>query len=141
MGAAKAAPASTDGRKRSNSKGETRVDSSPLKADPALSLPAAGLSKDTQAQIEQLVEEEEGAFNRLTGWIGLAIAAFAIAVSLFHLYAGLEIVPAHVLRPAHVGMVLALCFLLFPMARRFRDRIRWWDYLLAAAAAGTMLYV
>jgi TRAP transporter 4TM/12TM fusion protein len=117
------------------------VDSSPIKADSASSLPGTGLSKDTQAQIEHLVEAEEGAFNRLSGGIGLAIAAFAVGVSLFHLYAALEIVPAHVLRPAHVGMVLALCFLLFPMARRFRDRIRWWDYLLAAAAAGTMLYV
>ena len=62
-------------------------------------------------------------------------------VSLFHLYAAYDIVPAHVLRPAHVGMVLVLCFLLFPMARRFRDRIRWWDYLLAAASAGTIGYV
>ena len=80
------------------------------------------------------IEEEEGAFNRLGGWIGMAITAFAVFVSLFHLYAAYEIVPAHVLRPAHVGMVLVLCFLLFPMAQRFRDRIRWWDYLLAAAA-------
>ena len=38
-------------------------------------------------------------------------------------------------------MVLVLCFLLFPMAQRFRDRIRWWDYLLAAASAGTIVYV
>jgi TRAP transporter 4TM/12TM fusion protein len=117
------------------------VESSPLKADATSPLPAAGLSKDAQAQIEHLVEVEEGAFNRLSGWVGLAIAACAVAVSLFHLYAAFEIVPAHVLRPAHVGMVLALCFLVFPMARRFRDRIRWWDYLLAAAAASTMLYV
>ncbi len=62
-------------------------------------------------------------------------------VSLFHLYAAYDIVPAHVLRPAHVGMVLVLCFLLFPMARRFRDRIRWWDYLFAAASAATIGYV
>jgi TRAP transporter 4TM/12TM fusion protein len=117
------------------------VESSPLKAEPATSLSPAGLSKDTQEQIEHLVEAEEGAFNRLSGWIGLAIAGAAIAVSLFHLYAAYEIVPAHVLRPAHVGMVLALCFLMFPMAKRFRDRIRWWDYLLAGAVAGTMLYV
>ncbi|HEY7549419.1 MAG TPA: TRAP transporter fused permease subunit [Hyphomicrobiaceae bacterium] len=117
------------------------MDDTPLKADSISSLPAAGLSKDTQAQIERYVEEEEGAFNRLGGAVGTAIAAFTVAVSLFHLYAAYEIVPAHVLRPAHVGMVLVLCFLLFPMARRFRDRIRWWDYLLAAAAAGTMLYV
>jgi TRAP transporter 4TM/12TM fusion protein len=116
------------------------VESSPPKADSVLS-PPAELSRDAQEQLERYVEAEEGAFNRLSGWIGLAIAAFAIGVSLFHLYAAYEIVPAHVLRPAHVGMVLALCFLMFPMARRFRDRIRWWDYLLAAAAAATMLYV
>jgi len=120
--------------------GETRVDPSPPKADTVSSHPAE-LSRDAQEQLERYIEEEEGAFNRLSGWIGLAIAAFTIAVSLFHLYAAYEIVPAHVLRPTHVGMVLALCFLMFPMARRFRDRIRWWDYLLAAAAAGTMIYV
>jgi TRAP transporter 4TM/12TM fusion protein len=116
------------------------VDDTPHKTDSASSL-TAGLSKDAAEQIERYVEEEEGAFNRLGGVIGTVIAAFTIAVSLFHFYAAYEIVPAHVLRPAHVGMVLVLCFLLFPMARRFRDRIRWWDYLLAAAAAGTMLYV
>ncbi|MBN8920779.1 MAG: TRAP transporter large permease subunit, partial [Rhizobiales bacterium] len=99
------------------------------------------LSEETRARIEQYIEEEEGAFNRLGGVIGTTIAAIAIFVSLFHLYAAYEIVPAHVLRPAHVGMVLFLCFLLFPMAHRFRDRIRWWDYLLAAASAGTILYV
>lgn len=96
---------------------------------------------DARTKIEHLIEEEEGAFNRLGGWIGTAIAAIAVLVSFFHLYAAYEIVPAHVLRPAHVGMVLFLCFLLFPMARRFRDRIRWWDHLLAAASAGTILYV
>ncbi|MPZ57712.1 MAG: TRAP transporter fused permease subunit [Rhizobiales bacterium] len=69
------------------------------------------------------------------------ITTIAVCVSFFHLYAAYEIVPAHVLRPAHVGMVLLLCFLLFPMAHRFRDRIRWWDYLLAAASVGTILYV
>jgi TRAP transporter 4TM/12TM fusion protein len=116
------------------------VDSSPPKADSVSSHPAE-LSRDAQEQLERYVEAEEGAFNRLSGWTGLAIAAFAIAVSLFHLYAAYEIVPAHVLRPAHVGMVLALCFLMFPMARRFRDRIRWWDYVLAAVAASTMIYV
>jgi len=104
-------------------KGEARVEPSPLKAD-AISANPAALSKDAQEQLERYIEEEEGAFNRLSGWIGLAIAGFAVIVSLFHLYAAYEIVPAHVLRPTHVGMVLVLCFLLFPMARRFRDRIR-----------------
>jgi TRAP transporter 4TM/12TM fusion protein len=117
------------------------VDTSPLKVDAGLARPAVQLDEDARERLEQLIEEEEGAFNRLAGPVGLAITAFAVIVSLFHLYAAYEIVPAHVLRPTHVGMVLLLCFLLFPMARRFRDRIRWWDFLLAAASAGTMIYV
>ena len=116
------------------------MQSKPDTIDTGTALPAE-LSEDARERIEQLVEEEEGAFNRLGGRIGLAIAAFAIFVSLFHLYAAYEIVPAHVLRPTHVGMVMVLCFLLFPVAARFRDRIRWWDYLLAAVSAGTMIYV
>jgi TRAP transporter 4TM/12TM fusion protein len=116
------------------------VQSKPETVDTLTGHPAE-LSEDARERIEQLVEEEEGAFNRLAGRIGLAIAAFAIFVSLFHLYAAYEIVPAHILRPTHVGMVMVLCFLLFPVAARFRDCIRWWDYLLAAASAGTILYV
>ena len=116
------------------------MEARPLETNPVVARPAE-LTADARERLEQYIEAEEGALNRLSGRIGVAITAFAVAVSLFHLYAAFDIVPAHVLRPAHVGMVLALCFLLFPMARRFRDRIRWWDYLLAAGAAGTMLYV
>lgn len=102
---------------------------------------AAAISEDAREKLEHYIEAEEGEFNRLGGWIGMAIAALAVFVSLFHLYAAYDIVPAHILRPAHVGMVLSLCFLLFPMAHRFRDRVRWWDWLLAAASAGTIGYV
>ena len=112
-----------------------------IKTDGVSALTAAELSEDARHKLEQYIEEEEGAFNRLGGWVGTTIAGLAIFVSLFHLYGAYDIVPAHVLRPAHVGMVLTLCFLLLPMAHRFRDRIRWWDYLLAAASAGTILYV
>jgi TRAP transporter 4TM/12TM fusion protein len=120
-----------------------RVETGQMKpgAGSTLSESSDDLSQDAREKIEHLIEEEEGAFNRLAGPVGMAITAIAVAVSFFHFYAAYEIVPAHVLRPAHVGMVLLLCYLLFPMARRFRDRIRWWDYLLAAASAGTILYV
>jgi TRAP transporter 4TM/12TM fusion protein len=117
------------------------VETSPTKAADASAPAMASLSEDAREKLEKYIEEEEGAFNRLGGWAGTAIAALAAWVSLFHLYAAYDIVPAHVLRPAHVGLVLTLCFLLFPMAHRFRDRIRWWDCLLAAASAATILYV
>jgi TRAP transporter 4TM/12TM fusion protein len=117
------------------------VEPSPNKADPAPIAAPSALSDDAREKIERYIEAEEGEFNRLTGWIGSAITVIAVGVSFFHIYASYEIVPAHVLRPAHVGMVLFLCFLLFPMAHRFRDRIRWWDYLFAAASAGTVIYM
>jgi TRAP transporter 4TM/12TM fusion protein len=89
---------------------------------------------------EELVEQEEGLTNRLTGWAGTIVTIIAVAMSLFHLYAAYEIVPTQELRYTHVGFVLVLCFLLFPMAPRFRNRIQWWDVLLGAAAVGILGY-
>ena len=68
----------------------------------------------------------------------------AVAMSLFHLYAAIAgawpfsdfpIIPTQPLRYAHVAFVLILSFLLFPMATRFRNRIRWWDVVLRLIGA------
>ena len=45
------------------------------------------LSEDKRRKVEELIEEEEGATNRFGGWLGSAVIAFAVAVSVFHLYA------------------------------------------------------
>jgi TRAP transporter 4TM/12TM fusion protein len=89
---------------------------------------------------EALVEQEEGLTNRLSGWAGTVVTTIAVAMSLFHLYAAYRIVPTQELRYTHVAFVLVLCFLLFPMAQRFRNRIQWWDVLLGAAAVGILAY-
>lgn len=89
---------------------------------------------------EALVEQEEGLTRRLTGMAGTIVTTIAVAMSLFHLYAAYEIVPTQELRYTHVAFVLVLCFLLFPMAQRFRNRIQWWDVLLGAAAVGILAY-
>ena len=98
----------------------------------------------TQAQLEKaerFVEEEEGATHRYHGWMGRSVTALLVAMSVFHLYAAVEIVPAQTLRPVHVGFVLLLVFLLFPVAQRFRHRMMWWDVVLAAGAVATCVYV
>jgi len=109
---------------------------------------AARVEKDTSAEaepnlevLEHYIEEEEGALNRVGGWAGTAITAIAVCVSLFHLYAAFDIVPAYILRPVHVACVLFLVFLLFPMAPSMRDRIRWWDWLLAFASVVVIVYI
>ncbi|MCX7891685.1 MAG: TRAP transporter fused permease subunit [Burkholderiales bacterium] len=104
-------------------------------------LPA--VSEAALAKAEEFVEEEEGALNRFRGALGVAVALGAVAMSLFHLYAAYWIVPAMQLRAIHVGFALVLTFLLYPVSRRFRDRLQWFDVVLAVlalAAIGWMLY-
>jgi len=95
----------------------------------------AGLRK-----AEEYVEREEGATNRLAGWAGAVVTAIAVAMTLFHLYAAYEIVPTQPLRYTHVAFVLVLSFLLFPLAKRFRNRIQIWDVIPCFLAVGIMAY-
>src|SRR6187401_1755272 len=87
-----------------------------------------------------LVEQEEGVINRLIGWPGMIVTSIAVAMSLFHLYAAYEIVPTQELRYTHVAFVLLLAFLLFPAARRFRDKIHWFDVIAGLTCVGILIY-
>jgi TRAP transporter 4TM/12TM fusion protein len=89
---------------------------------------------------EAYVEAEEGVVNRLSGWAGIAVTAIAVTMTLFHLYAAYDIVPTQPLRYTHVAFVMVLCFLSFPLAERFRNRIRWWDVVAAAASVAILVY-
>ena len=62
-------------------------------------------------------------------------------MSLFHLYAAVDIVPAQVLRPVHVGFMLLLVFLLFPIAKGYRNRLMWWDIVCALLGVATIAYL
>ena len=80
---------------------------------------------------EEYIEEEEGAINKLPGALGVFTTALAVIMSVFHLYAAYGIMPTHVLRGIHVAFILFLGFLLFPVTKRFRHRVCWWDWLAA----------
>src|SRR5712672_1562172 len=112
-----------------------------MSEDIARVAPAQGISEDALKRAEELIEEEEGVQNKFTGWIGAFIIATAVVMSLFHLYAAYEIVRTEVLRATHVAFVLFLSFLIFPVARRFRHRVMWWDWLFALLGVATALYV
>jgi len=99
------------------------------------------VSADAVERAEAYVEQEEGAANRLRGALGAFVTAVAVVMSLFHLYAAYAIVPTHALRGIHVAFVLFLCFLLYPVARRWRDRVRWWDWIAAAISLVTIGYM
>jgi TRAP transporter 4TM/12TM fusion protein len=99
------------------------------------------LDEATAARLEQLIEQEEGAQNRLPGLLGHIAVAVALAMSLFHLWAAWSIVPTTTLRFVHVGFALVLGFALFPMAQRFRHRLMFWDAALIAAGIYAVWYL
>ena len=90
---------------------------------------------------EEFIEAEEGAANKLKGWLGVLVTVLAFVMSAFHLYTAYAIVPTQTLRPVHVGFVLCLSFLVFPLAARWRHRIMWWDWLAAALSIGIVVYL
>jgi TRAP transporter 4TM/12TM fusion protein len=101
----------------------------------------AAVSDEAMQKAQLYVEEEEGASNRLGGWLAAFITLVAVAMSVFHLYAAYAIVPTQVLRPVHVALVLFLTFLLFPIGKRFRHRVMWWDWVAALLAIAVVVYV
>jgi len=111
-------------------------------SDTAQAARAAGqVSDEARRQAEALVEREEGPQNRFRGALAAFLTAFAVACSLFHLYSAYAIVRTEHMRALHVALVLALCFLVYPSARRLRDRAMPWDWLLAVAALFTAGYL
>ena len=107
---------------------------------PAPDKEPATITTEALRKAESYIEAEEGATNRLSGWAGHVATLIAVAMSLFHLYSAYFIVPTQELRYTHVAFVLLLSFLLFPVAARFRNRIRWWDVVPGLLAVATLGY-
>jgi TRAP transporter 4TM/12TM fusion protein len=103
--------------------------------------PSAEVSEEALKRAEEMIEQEEGVHNKLTGRLAALVGTVAVVMSLFHLYTAYAIVRPEHLRSTHVAFVLLLTFLVFPMARRFRHRVMPWDWLLAAAGVGTAVYL
>src|SRR6476659_1649157 len=98
------------------------------------------ISEEQLRKAEEFVQQEEGAANRLAGWVGVAVTGIAVVMTLFHLYAAYDIVPTQELRYIHVAFVLLLSFLLFPLAARFRNHVQWFDVIPALAGIGIIVY-
>src|SRR6187200_76721 len=116
---------------------------------PVLAGDPPGISEAALKKAEEFIEADEGAINRLSGIAGNVVTTIAVVMSVFHLYAAIAgawpfhdfpIIATQPLRYAHVAFVLVLSFLLFPMAARFRNRIRWWDVVLGLIGATILIY-
>ena len=99
------------------------------------------ISEESLKKAEEFIEAEEGATNRFRGAMAVFVTAVAVAMSVFHLYAAYEIVPTQTLRPVHVAFVLFLVYLVFPVASRYRNRVMWWDWILAILPVIVVFYM
>jgi TRAP transporter 4TM/12TM fusion protein len=99
------------------------------------------VSAEALHKAEEFIEAEEGAANKLKGWLDAFVIGVAFVMSAFHLYTAYAIVPTQTLRPVHVGFVLFLCFLVFPLHARFRHRVMWWDWAAAALSIAVVVYL
>ena len=110
-------------------------------SQPATVAGPAEISADQFKQAEKFIEKEEGVVSHYRGGFGTIISALLVGMSLFHLWAAVDIVPTLVLRPAHVGMMLVLVFLMFPVSPRFRNRLMWFDVVLVLLSLVTIMYL
>ena len=101
----------------------------------------SAIDSEKLKKAEEFIEAEEGAANKFSGWLAAFLTFAAVVMSVFHLYTAYAIVPTQTLRPVHVGFVLFLSFLLFPLSSRFRHRIMWWDCIACLMAIGIVVYL
>ncbi|MGQ9645138.1 MAG: TRAP transporter permease [Thermodesulfobacteriota bacterium] len=99
------------------------------------------ITEEALREAEKYIEEEEGPSRRLTGRMDVFITVVAVLMSLIHLYAAVGIIMTQVLRGIHVMFVLFLSFLVFPSFKRFKNRIIWYDFLLAILGIAVIVYM
>jgi len=77
------------------------------------------------------------------GFVKKLLITVCITLSLFHLYtAGFGLLPPMKQRVFHLAFILFLVFLLFPATTRSpKDRVPWYDIILAIAALASNFYI
>src|SRR5512136_1044270 len=99
------------------------------------------ITEEALKEAEKYIEEEEGPSRRLAGGMDVFITVVAVVMSLVHLYAAIGVIMTQVLRGIHVMFVLFLSFLVFPSFKRFKNRIIWYDYVLALLGIVVIVYM
>lgn len=92
-------------------------------------------------KVEEIVATVETPTRKFTGRIGKLIAAGLVVMSLYHLYNVLATIPTQLFRATHVLFVLLFIFLVYPAAKRWKQKISWFDWILALAGVASMVYI
>ncbi len=99
------------------------------------------LTEEQKKKIEELIEEEEGVTRKVKGFWNITITVLAVAMSAFAIYSTVVPVTTQILRGVHVAFLLALSFLFYPMAKRFKGKVNIVDIILALTSIACILYM
>lgn len=102
----------------------------------------AELSAREAQEVLEKYDKESSFRNKLPKNLEIFVGVMLVAFSLFQIYTSIFTIQERQLRPVHLMFAMALVFLLYPAKRGMRrDRIAWYDYLLAAASVLVTLYI
>lgn len=102
----------------------------------------ADLIEEETVDVNEAMEKfdkEAGAMRKLSGMVGKAVTALAIAMSVFHMYtAFFGTLLSMRQRSLHIIFAFVIGFMLYPMSKKSKakhgNRIPYYDYLLALVA-------
>jgi len=92
-------------------------------------------------KVEEIVATIETPTRKFTGPIGKLLAAGLVVMSLYHLYNVLATIPTQLFRATHVLFILFFIFLVYPAAKRWKEKITFFDWILALAGVASMAYI
>jgi TRAP-type uncharacterized transport system fused permease subunit len=101
--------------------------------------------KNITDQAKEVLEkyDREARYRSFRGFIAKVVAAIAITFSVFQIYtAAFGVLDAMIQRSIHLAFGSCLIFLLYPASKKWpRDRLHWFDLLLAIGAPLTTMYI
>jgi TRAP transporter 4TM/12TM fusion protein len=111
----------------------------------ALATAMEGVEAVSKEEIEEILKkvDKEASARKLTGTPRWVVYVICVSWSLFQVYtAAFGLLPAQLQRSIHIAYALLLTYLLFPARTgRSDDRLRWYNWAIAAFAGYIGLYM
>lgn len=108
--------------------------------------PAPGVDGDepiSSEKVSQIIEEfeSESATRKLTGFWFWVASTLSIGLALYSLYWTQYSITTQVYRASFLLLVLVLSFLYYPMSKRARKGVTWFDLLLILLSCVTLIFL
>ncbi len=99
------------------------------------------LTEEQKKKLEELIEEEEGVTRKVTGFWNIVITVLAVVMSLFAIYEAVIPLTTQIVRGVHVAFLLAISFLYYPFAKRFKGKVNVFDIFLSLLSFACIIYM